>query len=1370
MLRIEELVLHNFKSWYGEHLIALNTQGLACIVGANGSGKSNIIDALLFVFGWRAKQLRQDKLVDLIHQSQYKVPFAKVQVNFSNNGQYFSIGRVIQATGSQHYEVNGIKSTLSNVTQILLDNGLDIAHNRFLILQGEVESISMMKAVGDDILSQMTTVETENLLTFQSIIQNLNIEFQPQNIYNKIAELIISDIPDNYKKLLQKIQPSSIQQSSDVGLLEFIEQVVGTQKFLPLLSQQMALMEYYSNQKQEIRISLSAAVQFRDALIDNKNDSLSKIQTVGIQITEDLSKNMYQASQSRLGLSQKQQQIVQLQQQQQELEKSINMIDNELQQQKEIQDQAQYKIQETTNDLVNITTNIKENQIGFHILEEKNHTILKELQEQLTIKSKITVDQKNIQQENLLFPQQKQLIESQIEQNIIILNSKNEQLDQLQQADVKDQNQINNIQQQMHQIEIQIQPISSQRAQQQSIQQSINKQIDQKLMQFVDLSNQTIDQMILLTRDIQYQNTDTLDIRDELFQLKQKQANVDMKKLQSQHKELNTQIANYNLQITTLNLKIKEGNQQKQEFATNNKLLSAVLDAQKQGLLSGIYGRLGSLGIIDKSLNIAAISAFGPQLDYIVVESMEQVQQCLQFIRTNNLGIASFIDLSQVKSRYSQYYKQFDNDQVLRNQNSHLFLSLVNTKENYIPAFWHVMQETIVTESVQDALIINKNNNRQKLRVVTLNGELFEKSGSLTGGGSSLNSRYKGFRQDVSQDLNITEIQKEINSIEIQKNNSDAQISQIQILLNEQDIITQKIILKNQEFMVQQYEVSCQHQKVQQKIDQIMQIGDNILFQQHQAQINPTIIQEIQQLSSVIQQNSQIWQQNLYQQQISSIIELTTYYEKQGFSNYSSLVKYTQKNDPQFLLESEESLIANIILFPNNLSQLFGQIESQKISLVIEQLKQQEKILNAQTLILQEQIDNLGNSKQYKIVRKEIQQLQQNKMDLDKHLQKLEISNMKYDQIMLQFDLEIQETNTKEKMLNEQQQQISQEQLHINQYLQQLQNSQKQLQAKKQQLLQENIQFEQQFSQVINDQKFRKEKLAQHQANKTQLNQQIFQSQDIILSSETHITNNLMLVNFLNEILTPLQEQLNYQVPLLSSHQNIEELFEYDNYIIANYTIGQSKKQTNYSLNQLKSALQQDLAILEEYIQRTDKLNNVQTIFTNISAQSDIIFNNLNELKDQRQQEFLTAFNDINQKLREIYRIFSMGGDAILELVNHFDPFEGIQFSVMPPKKAWRQIQNLSGGEKTLSSLSLIFALHQFRKNFIYVVDEIDAALDFRNVSLVANYLKEQTKECQFVIISLRNNTFEIADRLIGVYKVDNVSQNVSLDINVSDQ
>ena len=120
--------------------------------------------------------------------------------------------------------------------------------------------------------------------------------------------------------------------------------------------------------------------------------------------------------------------------------------------------------------------------------------------------------------------------------------------------------------------------------------------------------------------------------------------------------------------------------------------------------------------------------------------------------------------------------------------------------------------------------------------------------------------------------------------------------------------------------------------------------------------------------------------------------------------------------------------------------------------------------------------------------------------------------------------------------------------------------------------------------------------------------------------------------------------------------------------------------------------------------------------------------------------------------------MITLGGNAELELVDTIDPFsEGIIFSVMPPKKSWKNISNLSGGEKTLSSLALVFALHVYKVGShtskiqisvsvnkcvqptpLYFMDEIDAALDFRNVSIVANYIKDRTKNAQFIIISLR--------------------------------
>ena len=79
------------------------------------------------------------------------------------------------------------------------------------------------------------------------------------------------------------------------------------------------------------------------------------------------------------------------------------------------------------------------------------------------------------------------------------------------------------------------------------------------------------------------------------------------------------------------------------------------------------------------------------------------------------------------------------------------------------------------------------------------------------------------------------------------------------------------------------------------------------------------------------------------------------------------------------------------------------------------------------------------------------------------------------------------------------------------------------------------------------------------------------------------------------------------------------------------------------------------------------------------------------DLRRQRLEKFMHGFCQITLKLKEMYQMITLGGDAELELVDSLDPFsEGIVFSVRPPKKSWKNISNLSGGEKTLSSLALV--------------------------------------------------------------------------------
>merc|ERR1719331_2896876 len=189
-----------------------------------------------------------------------------------------------------------------------------------------------------------------------------------------------------------------------------------------------------------------------------------------------------------------------------------------------------------------------------------------------------------------------------------------------------------------------------------------------------------------------------------------------------------------------------------------------------------------------------------------------------------------------------------------------------------------------------------------------------------------------------------------------------------------------------------------------------------------------------------------------------------------------------------------------------------------------------------------------------------------------------------------------------------------------------------------------------------------------------------------------------------------------------------------------------------------------NLTVITDYRAKVEAWKEKQEDFEKVNAERDEKRREVDLLRQQRLDAFMAGFQIISLKLKEMYQMITLGGDAELELVDTLDPFsEGIHFSVRPPKKSWKQIQNLSGGEKTLSSLALVFALHHYKPTPLYFMDEIDAALDFRNVSIIANYIKDRTKNAQFIIISLRNHMFECADRLMGIYKTHDQSKSVTI-------
>jgi structural maintenance of chromosome 1 len=153
----------------------------------------------------------------------------------------------------------------------------------------------------------------------------------------------------------------------------------------------------------------------------------------------------------------------------------------------------------------------------------------------------------------------------------------------------------------------------------------------------------------------------------------------------------------------------------------------------------------------------------------------------------------------------------------------------------------------------------------------------------------------------------------------------------------------------------------------------------------------------------------------------------------------------------------------------------------------------------------------------------------------------------------------------------------------------------------------------------------------------------------------------------------------------------------------------------------------------------------------------------------------MTAYTHISEKIDSIYKdltmskTFPLGGTAYLSLEDSEEPYlDGIKYHAMPPMKRFREMELLSGGEKTVAALALLFAIHSYQPAPFFVLDEVDAALDNANVSKVANYIRKHASDSfQFVVISLKNTFYENADALVGVYKdVDDAcSRILTLDI-----
>ncbi|KAL2119442.1 hypothetical protein VTJ04DRAFT_6403 [Mycothermus thermophilus] len=165
-----------------------------------------------------------------------------------------------------------------------------------------------------------------------------------------------------------------------------------------------------------------------------------------------------------------------------------------------------------------------------------------------------------------------------------------------------------------------------------------------------------------------------------------------------------------------------------------------------------------------------------------------------------------------------------------------------------------------------------------------------------------------------------------------------------------------------------------------------------------------------------------------------------------------------------------------------------------------------------------------------------------------------------------------------------------------------------------------------------------------------------------------------------------------------------------------------------------------------------------------------------NKVKEKRFELFNRAFTHIQEQITHVYKdltrsdAYPLGGQAYLDIEEDTDtPYlSGIKYHAMPPLKRFRDMEHLSGGEKTMAALALLFAIHSYQPSPFFVLDEVDAALDNANVEKIKKYIREHAGPgMQFIVISLKPTLFQDSESLVGVYRDQeiNSSRTLTLDL-----
>ncbi len=255
-----------------------------------------------------------------------------------------------------------------------------------------------------------------------------------------------------------------------------------------------------------------------------------------------------------------------------------------------------------------------------------------------------------------------------------------------------------------------------------------------------------------------------------------------------------------------------------------------------------------------------------------------------------------------------------------------------------------------------------------------------------------------------------------------------------------------------------------------------------------------------------------------------------------------------------------------------------------------------------------------------------------------------------------------------------------------------------------------------------------------------------------------NISNRQIVVDTLTSKCKEIQEEIKIIEPELK--MEMKENFK-------NVSKDELISTVNNQERMLKEMGNVNMKAIEEYQEIRHRLDELVQSLDKMDLEKKEIQKVTEEINIEKKNRFLQVFYEINKNFKEIYGILSSGGEAEILLDNYEDPFNGgLIIKAKPIGKKVQRIEALSGGEKSLTSLTFIMSIQKYLPSPFYVLDEVDMFLDAVSAERIGKMIKRLSENTQIVMISLRKATLREADRIYGVTQQgDGISMIISKDI-----